>query len=275
MNCYANLSAVKADLSITATSQDAMLLRYIEACSRALDRYCNRFFYVETGVRYQSAIERAGKTYINLDADLLSVSAFTADSELDGTYDGETWAGSTDYWLFPYNTWPKTQVMETGFGTVGGLCTEPRRYKVTGNWGYGDGRSATPYESSGLTGTVATTTGTTLTASTDASSAIYPGNTILVESEQMFVSAVATTNITVERGVNGTMAAAHSAATINVYQYPKDISQFTGWLSQAEFKDRGKAGMQQERMGDYFYTRLTNDVDKRMMRCLAPYIRWN
>lgn len=274
MNCYATLAAVKADLSISATTHDATLLRYLESCSRAIDRYCSRFFYVETGTRYQTAVERGQARYLPLDADLLSVSAFAADSELDGTYDGETWVSGTDYWLSPYNKWPKTQVEETGFGDWA-FCMEPRRYKITGNWGYGDGRSATPYEASGLTGAVATTSGTTLTASADASTTIYAGQTILVESEQMFVSAVSTTSITVERGVNGTTAASHNAAAISIYQYPNDITQFTSWLVQSEFKDRGKAGMSQERMGDYFYTRMSNDVDKKMMRCLAPYVRWN
>jgi len=39
----------------------------------------------------------------------------------------------------------------------------------------------------------------------------------------MYVSAVATTAITVTRGVNGTTAAAHAAKTINLITYPPDV----------------------------------------------------
>lgn len=272
MNCYATLTAVKSDLGLSSTTYDAALLRYLEASSRAIDQFCNRHFYVETATRYQSGLERACERFINLDDDLLSVTTFTADSENDGTYDGETWTTS-DYWLVPFNRWPKTQIVETGYGNYG-ICEIPRRYKIVGQWGYGTGKSATPYETSGLTGSVADTTSTTLTASATAASLIYPGDTVLVDSEQMFVSAVSTTLLTVERGVNGTTAASHSAATIYIYRYPADITQFASWLTQAEFKDKGKAGMQQERMGDYFYTRMVGDSDKRMVRVLAPYIRW-
>ena len=47
------------------------------------------------------------------------------------------------------------------------------------------------------------------------------GQTILIDSEQMWISAIATNTLTVTRGVNGTTAATHaSGATIQTYEYP-------------------------------------------------------
>lgn len=273
MNTYGTLAQVKADLVITGTSEDSNLLRYLESASRAIDRYCARWFYVQSAARFQTAVEVGRKRQILLDADLLSVSAFAADTENDGTYDGESWVESTDYWLTPYNGWPKLTVEETGFGNYF-LALTDRLYKLTGQWGYGDGESATPYTASGLTGTVASAGGTTITASADASTTIYAGHTLLIGSEQVYVTAVSGTSITVKRGMNGTTATSHSAVAMNIYRYPADVQQFAVWMAGSEFKDRGKGEMSQERMGDYFYTRMVNGVDKKLLRVLGPYRRW-
>ena len=50
------------------------------------------------------------------------------------------------------------------------------------------------------------------------------GETILIESEQLYISAISTNDLTVERGVNGTTAAAHNDVTdISVYRYPEEV----------------------------------------------------
>jgi hypothetical protein len=49
------------------------------------------------------------------------------------------------------------------------------------------------------------------------------GQTILIETELMYVTAVAVNTLTVVRGVNGTMSAAHAAAAISITAYPQPI----------------------------------------------------
>ena len=270
MNCYATLNDVKADLGITATSEDTNILRYIEAVSRAIDRYCSRRFYVGTETRYQTPARVFDTTKLMFDDDLLSVTTFSADSEGDGTYDGETWTENTDYWLQPFNVFPKLGAILTAFGNYGFVVTD-RYIKVVGNWGYGDGRSATPYvsASANLTATDGSTTAPTVSAI----GGIKVGHTLLVESEQIYVSAISGTTLTVRRGMNGTSGASHAAKAAYIYEYPADIRQFCAWMSATEFKNRNKGGFMQERMGDYFYMRMVNDIDKAMLRILGPFIR--
>ena len=65
-----------------------------------------------------------------------------------------------------------------------------------------------------ITGTVATTSGTTLTLSADG--AVAAGQTIRVESEEMLVTALGTLSATVTRGINGTTKVAHDAKAITI-----------------------------------------------------------
>ena len=52
------------------------------------------------------------------------------------------------------------------------------------------------------------------------------GQTILIDSEQLYITGIATNNITVTRGVNGTTAASHSNSTdIYIYRYPDAVTQ--------------------------------------------------
>ena len=50
--------------------------------------------------------------------------------------------------------------------------------------------------------------------------------TILIESEQLYVTAISTNDLTVTRGVNGTTATAHADSTdISIYRYPDPVVQ--------------------------------------------------
>ena len=63
--------------------------------------------------------------------------------------------------------------------------------------------------------------------------------TILVESEQMFVTAVATNTLTVKRGVNGTTAATHATSkAVTAYEYPFPIVQACYLMTARLFKRR-------------------------------------
>ena len=55
---------------------------------------------------------------------------------------------------------------------------------------------------------------------------VEAGHTVLIESEQLFVRGYAANTLRVDRGVNGTSAAAHGAGSaIEVYEYPGPVAE--------------------------------------------------
>ncbi len=250
MNCYATLDDLKSKLNMTDTSRDGELLALLDGASRACDDETGRHFYLWEGARY---FDGRGWLHVLLD-DLLSVSEVVVDTERDGTYDGEEWTEDEDFVLGPMNEWPKWRLEITPWGSYGVRFGE-RIFKVTGVWGYGNGRSASPWTVTSVTATVVTAAGTAVTLS--ASGTVKAGHTIRVESEQMFVTAVSGTTATVERGVNGTTAAAHSGKAVSLAEYPADVGQACLWLAVAGFKSFGAAGNQTERIGEHSWSVLT------------------
>ena len=218
MNSYGDLTTLKSDsyLSFESgdTSGDTYLRKLMESSSRLIDKYCTRHFYAKTATKY---FDGAVPLFID---DLLSVTTFKTDEDGDATF--ENTLATTDYILYPLNSFPKTIIKLASDGDYGTFGYFKKGCEVIGLWGYGDGESATPYTTSGGTGTVATSTGTALTLSS--SNLVIAGQTILCETEQMYVESVTTTTATVKRGVNGTTGVAHSTATIYIYDYPEPIT---------------------------------------------------
>lgn len=246
MNCYASLTEIKAALGISGTSDDTVLLNRLEAASRMIDAYCRRQFYAEAATRYFPG--SGARLWLD---DLLSITTFKLDGDGDATF--ETTLATTDYDLWPANRYPKIRADVADNGDYSAFASGVARgVEIAGLWGYGNKISATPYDLTAITVTVATATGTTLTLSAD--DVIAPGHTILVETEQMFISAVSAGTATAERGVNGTTAAAHSAKAASIYRYPMDIWQACVQLASAMYGQREVGGMKAERLGDYNYT---------------------
>ncbi len=183
----------------------------------------------------------------------------------DGTV---TWECSpTNYLLYgggiedTLNTFPKTRIDINPNGSYSSFANGVKKgVQIVGTWGYGDGTSTTPYVTTAITGAVTTTTGLTLTLSADG--IIEIGHTILCESEQMYVTALGTLSATVERGVNGSTAAIHTANILSYYRYPRDIMQACIDLSVALYQNRAKQGLQSERLGDYSYTVMGTSLGK-------------
>lgn len=267
MNLYATLGALKAALSLTGTTRDGVYLSHLEAASRRIDLFCAREFFVRQGVRYFNS---PCDVLAYLD-DFCSLSALAMDSELDGTFDGETWVEGTDWVAYPYNSMPKFGVelhVAGGFGFVAA-----RRYiKATGLWGYGDGSRATPWDLTTITATVATESGTTLTLSDDG--VVSPGHTLVIEDEQVYVESVGELTAVVRRAVNGTTAAVHAAAPVSVVRYPAAVEQACVTLAISAAAREKKGGMQTELIGDYSYT-LASEADegKFMERALVGLTR--
>jgi hypothetical protein len=224
-NWYATYSDIETQAAIpSGTAAQAVMASFLESASRIIDRDNFRHYYSLTETRYCDGT-RGDELLV---PDLLSITTFKGDTNEDGTYE-ETWTEGTDFWLENAKQWtarfPKHIIRLTGRGSYA-FGYSPRRYEIAGIWGYGDGQRAAPWDLLVPTATIATTSGTTLTLSAG-TAALYTGNTIRVESEQMFVYSYAGTGTTatVERGVNGTTAAAHSTAAMYKAAYPREIVQ--------------------------------------------------
>ena len=255
---YCNIADLKGVLGITATTDDVTIRKIVEASSRSIDQYTNRTFIAYSGTKYFNG---ARELWI---PDLLSINAsgLKTDDNDDGTYEN-TWA-TTDYIEYgigiedTLNTYPRIRLETNPNGDYNSFASGVKKgVQIIGLWGYGDGISATPYVLD-TTLTAAITSLTALTCAVTAVANLSAGNTILIDTEQMYIYSIATLTLTVERSVNGTDAATHLInAPLYIYQYPSDIRQACIDLSTALYQLRDKKGVQSEKIGDYSYT-LTN-----------------
>jgi len=267
-NLYATPTEFKARPGMSAATPGSLWLALIEAASRAVDAACSRYFYTETATK---TFDGHASTLVHLPDDLISITTLKTDSEADGTYDGETWTANTDYILYPENSYPKWGIMVPSWGNYS-FGSAPSYIRIAGVWGYGDGTS-NPWATTAVTGTVGTTSGTTLTISVSAG--IEAGTTIKCGTEQMYVSAVSGTSATVTRGVNGTTAAIQAAAVISTAKYPTLVKEATLMLARNQYqRDSGSMeSLQSEKIGDYEYTRVNlSTLESAQEKALARYI---
>lgn len=220
----------------TATTNDARLLALLESSSRTVDRYVGRSrfgsgFGPRTGTNKYDIFEWTNT--LSLDDDLLSLTSITA---LDGTAGASlgTLVADTDYYkrgLGGDYDLPYREIVLHGQGQVGAFGWGFQVATVVGSWGYQDVQA-----SAGAIGTA--TSSTTSIAMT--SGAAYAGQTLLVDSEQMYVTAsTGGTALTVKRAQNGTTAAVHAAsATATVYVYPSEVEDATLQVALRRWKAR-------------------------------------
>lgn len=227
-NAYIDLTTLKGTgfLNITGTGDNARLRALIESVSRNIEDYCGRHFFSQIRTLYFTG---NGKARMPLLADLVSITTLTEDTDGNDTYD-KTWA-STDYVLFPYEASPTAkidiaqpythiEVDERSTGTQYSFGKGQKRFKLVGIFGW----SQSTLAAASLTAEVldATETGVDVDAGTD----FAIGQTILIDSEQMYITGIATNTLTVERGVNGTTAATHvTASAIAIIQYPSPVRE--------------------------------------------------
>ncbi len=270
-NLYATLDDVKRVLVVPVTGHDVALMSYLESASRVADDFTGRQFFVDNETRYYGTHSTAGGGLVFED-DVLAITTVTADSEGDYTYDGETWVEGTDFVVQPDNSWPKGSIILHPSGSYSAPRNRVRYFKLIGQFGYGDGESATPFARIAPTMSEIADAITT-TATISAADVVEAGQTLLLGSEQVYVSGVSSTTLTIERGVNGTTAASHAAAlVIDVYLYPKPITMGCANIAAAAFKRGKNAGLKSELIGAYQYVVETakEDGDK-LLRMLGPY----
>ena len=219
-HAYATLTTLKTRLTISATTDDTTLRLLLESVSRVVDKWCRRHFYALSATRYEDGT--SGRLFLS--DDLLSVTTLKTDEDGNGVYENTFLAA--DYLLYPLNGYPKLAVDLSHDSGYSHFANGVRKgVEIAGLWGYGDGDSATPYGPAGVTATA--TDGTTTSVTVSAAGDLAAGHTILVESEQMYITAIVSTTLTVIRAQNGTTGAAHSAKAVSIYQYPDAIREAT------------------------------------------------
>ena len=230
-NSYVSLDTFKSAgvLNITGTGDDARLLSLLESVSRLIDRYCNRHFYVLNATR---KFDGDGTQRL-LSPDLVSVDAsgVKTDDNKDRTFE-TTWA-TTDYLLLPSNADPTSAnnpqsrpygsvEVDTDAGTKADWPVGRLTVQIAGQWGWWRHLKRASETANAVADAI--TTSVTVSSRTD----VEAGQTILIDSEQLYVRSYSGNTLTVDRGVNGTTAASHSGgAAIDIYEYPGPLVEAT------------------------------------------------
>ena len=242
------------------TSDATSIRRILEASSRRIDLYCEggtfgpltetRYYDIGSGSLVQSPqyLVLAGTNDIStsvslanvipLDGWLVSTTTVTAYDNTDrgaSTVLSEGYAN--DFFLMPYNVSPKT-IFKLNEDTSNTLDAGQQTLSILGSWGYtADTLSVTTSDAISST----TATSVSVTSATD----LGPAQTVLVDSEQLYITAISGNTLTVQRGVNGTTGATHSGgATLTRYDYPELVVQACLDIAKLTFRNRdlGSAG---------------------------------
>ena len=245
---YANVYDFRSYLSGTDhvtdwDTDEAPILRVLEAAGQRIDQYAGRSFGARTATRtydlgtgalrddslagvsgsisyhdyWSSKLSGAG--IVPLDDWLISATTVTAYHDTARSANTVLTSGiGNDYLLEPYNSSPKT-ILKLEEDTTDSLYSGQQTLTILGTWGWQDDKtSISTIDAIGSTSTTA--------VSVASGSTTYVGDTLVIDSEQVYVTAVSGNNLTVIRGVNGTTAATHSGgATYYRWKYPADVAQ--------------------------------------------------
>ena len=229
MNLYADLTEFKQAFQDAVSTIDAgdlaVVERFLETSSRKVDERSRRVFYAKTDTRVF-----AGNGCASLRIpDLLAATSIKLDEDGDRTF--EVTLVSTDYYLERYgyedvDALPATMLrLDSVNGSRARFLCRPRLVEIAGRWGFTEETETVEASGTAITGTLTDATDLTLATSADADLAI--GQTLKLESEQVYISGGTTSPWTVVRGVNGTTAAAHSAVAVNRYVYTPQVKAAT------------------------------------------------
>ena len=228
-NAYCDLATLKSAgaLNINGSVYDRRLLALLEEASRLIDGYCNRHFYVLEATRQLESNWWSPGLQQLVVPDLVSVRSVRVAAKFDRPAGEPRWRTAA-YRLYPLDAAP-----ERSWGrpytrmAIEPFCTPQCRrtdchalVEIAGRWGY---RQVTA--DTGATLAAAAATGdATITVSNGAG--FSPGQTLALGDEQLHVTGVDDKDVTVERGENGTEAAAHmSGAAVARFRYPAPVTE--------------------------------------------------
>lgn len=255
--------------ALTNTSNNARKVEVLDEVSRLIDARAHRGsgFGPWIGTNYYDG-DRSATLYLR--ADLETLSAFTITDAIGSTAVSPT--VSTDFYLAGLSSYaaPYRKIILHGNGTPTKFGHGPRLTAVTGSWSF-------PYRTR-LLGVTAAEAIDTSETEIDVSglTGLSAGMTILIDSEQMYVSAVTdstTDSITVERGVNGTTAAAHNtAAPITRYVYDPSVHTLALRLAEKRWKARDAGGDGSDGGGDIGTVSLREGEDTIIRRTIGATV---
>lgn len=189
----------------------------LESVSKRIDDVCRRSaFGSGFGPRVgTNKYDGDGTNLLLLKDDLLgtptafTVAPMTASSTVSPVVD-------TDYYLsnvLGYTGPPWRQVILHRLGSPTYFGQGYRTVSITGSWGYSNVTVTLAATASAIAST--STTSVTMSGVTECS----PGQTLLIDSEQLYVTSISGSVLTVVRGANGTTAATHAGGAIASYVY--------------------------------------------------------
>jgi hypothetical protein len=207
-------------------------LAILEASSRRIEAYCARSRF-GSGFGPRIGTNRYtpdGRATLYLYDDLLSITSVDVRDAI--TSDAITYTDETDFYKQPFDRAPYRSLYVHGNG-ASRFPVVPRGTGITGKWGYADTRRTATATASAI----ADATTTSITVSDDAE--FSAGQTLLIGSEQLYVRALAGSNVlTVERGANGTTAATHDATAIDIYEYPASVADCANRIALLRWRSR-------------------------------------
>ena len=139
---------------------------------------------------------------------------------------------ANDYWLEPYNSNPKVRLKFNEDSTKS-FNAGQQTLAIAGIWGFTNDTTVETDLAVAITDADATSVEVTNASS------LSIAQTILVGTEQMYITGISSNTLTVERGCNGTTSATHLInANVSSYDYPPLVVQACLDLAKIEFRDR-------------------------------------
>ena len=274
LNLYADLTefARQFEIAPLATADAAEIEKAIEAASRRVDEMTRRSFFSETGTRI---LDGEGRSWQWI-PDLLAPTTIKLDEDGDRTFEVTLVAG-TDYYLKrrgykDEDALPATTLELDAINGQRGTLLQRRRlieFGAATRWGFTEEVEAT---GDNVRDDPLAAGATTITVLDGTNFAV--GQTLFIEAEQLYVSAIAEKAITVVPGVNGTTAASHDQGTvISRFVWVPGVREATLILAGRLWKRRetGYANVIENSVSGQIATFRAFDPD--VERFLTPLIR--
>lgn len=219
---YCRRSEVRDVLGSDSRARDAAIDIAIAGGSRQIDERLGipeGYFYPHTATRYyrwpqrtESRVQHRRSQVLYLDAWLISLTSMTGES-------GDNTIPTSEIFLEPANDGPPYTRLEIDYSTTnvnaefaGGA--DQRDIAVTGSWGY----RASTVGASSLGAAIATAAATSMTVKDG--SLIDVGDALLIETEQLFISA--RTDVDLAQNLNGALTASVTDTTVVIDGAPAD-----------------------------------------------------
>lgn len=245
LNSYATLLELKNFMTprglsssniTTDTNDDSIMSVLLETVSRYVDDQCHRTFYPRFETRYfDIPEEQTNDTILFMDDDLLSITTLTNGDSSTIT--------STQYVLYPKNTYPKQWIKLLGSSSImwqaSSYGDNESAISLAGLWGFHNNYTQRGWSAVGTLGAAMSDT-TSLTLTMTAGHTVVKDEIYKIDSEMLNVTNVSTNTVTVSvRGDNGSTAATHlNGATVYKWNVQPEIKTAVLTICQNVYQNR-------------------------------------